>query len=238
MRMHVPRIRFSLLGLFTAIGLFGAALACILKFGLSLPMVTIIWSILLLALMIAPVLAFVGVQHRRMFCAGFAWFGWMYILICFSGLMARASNSIMPSSPVVFPKMAIERGMFWAYKWIVPRESWILNSNPEENYSSIAFEYDSRIRNPPRPASPVTFAGGGSTPPPTANAPGGGFFSGTMPMNPALQQPHRIIPWIVCRDIGHALLAALWGILGGCLVSWIARRNAPRKVESATPTPL
>ncbi|MGI8982215.1 MAG: hypothetical protein ACR2FY_23530 [Pirellulaceae bacterium] len=135
---RMPRIRFSLLGLLAATAVFGIILACILNFGLSLPMVTIIWSVLLLSLMITPTLAFVGVQRRRTFYAGFAWFGWIYILICFSGLMARSSNSIMPSSPIVFPKMTIERGMFVVYRWIVPREAWILNDDPEGNYRNIA----------------------------------------------------------------------------------------------------
>lgn len=238
--MRLPRIRFSLLGLLAAISLLGAVLACIVNFGLSLPMVTIVWSVLLLALITAPALAFVGLERRRTFYGGFAWFGWMYVLVCVLGQIAHSSNSFMSSasaSPLGFPQLAIENGMFLLYKWVVPRESWIFNGQPQ-SFRDKALGYDSLIWNPPQPApTPTVPAGGMGGLPTTGTAPGGGFFSGTMPMNPTLQQPHRIIPWVVCRDIGHALLAAQWAILGGCLVAWIARRNARRKLESATPTP-
>ena len=65
---HIPRIRFSLRGLLAAIAIFAVVLACILNLGLSLPMVTIIWSVLLLSLMITPALAFVGVRDGRPGC--------------------------------------------------------------------------------------------------------------------------------------------------------------------------
>ena len=231
---RIPRIRFSLLGLFVAIGVFGAVLACILNFGLSLPMVTIVWSVLLLTLMTTPALAFVGLEQRRTFYGGFAWFGWMYVLVCILGQVSHSSHSFAGSaSPLGFPQLAIENGMFLLYKWVVPRESWILNNQPR-SYQEMAGSYDSLIWNPPQPtATPTVPAGGMGGFPMTGTAPGGG----SMPMMPAFQQPRRIIPWAVCRDIGHALLAVLWAILGGCLVAWIARRNAQRKLESVTPTP-
>jgi hypothetical protein len=235
MKLRIPRIRFSLGGLFIVIALFGAALACILKFGLSLPMVTIVWSVLLLALMTAPALAFVGLERRRTFYGGFAWFGWMYVLVCIFGQIAHSPNSFMggSASPLGYPQLAIENGMFLLYKWMVPRESWILNNQPR-SYQEMAGSYDSLIwnPNPPQPAALPTVPLGGGAPLPIATAPGGG----SMPKMPAFQQPRRIIPWAVCRDIGHALLAALWAILGGCLVAWIARRNAPGEKTSVTPT--
>lgn len=231
--MRLPRIRFSLLGLLAAISLLGAVLACIVNFGLSLPMVTIVWSVLLLALITAPALAFVGLERRRTFYGGFAWFGWMYVLVCILGQVSHSPNSFMPASPLGFPQLAIENGMFLLYKWVVPRESWGFTSTPR-SFQEIGGIYNSRIRNPPQPpTTPTVPAGGTSGPPPTASPPGGSFFSGTMAMNPAFQQPRRIIPWEVCRDLGHALLAALWAILGGCLVAWIARRNSPREKTGA-----
>jgi hypothetical protein len=231
MKLRLPRIRFSLGGLFIAIALFGAALACILKFGLSLPMVTIVWSVLLLALMTAPALAFVGLERRRTFYGGFAWFGWMYVLVCVLGQIAHSPNSFMSASPLGFPQLAIENGMFLLYKWVVPRDSWGFTSTPR-SFQEIGGMYNSRIRNPPQPPTIPTVPLGGGGPLPIATAPGGG----SMPMMPAFQQPRRIIPWEVCRDLGHALLAALWAILGGCLVAWIARRNAPGEKTSVTPT--
>ncbi len=232
--MRLPQIRFSLRGLLAAIAIIAVVLACILNFGLSLPMVTIIWSILLLALMISPVLAFVGLPNRRNFYAGFAWFGWMYLLICVLGAGHSPSPFGGPtsSSALAFPQLVIENGMFMLYKWVVPRESWIFNDSPQ-TFQETALSYDSRILNPSPPPVTGSVAGMGGLPA-MRGAPVGSLTGGTRPVNPALQQPRRLIPWVVCRDIGHALLAALWAILGGCLVSWIGRRNSGREKTNAT----
>lgn len=240
--MRLPRFQFSLLGLLIAMAVFGVVLACIVKFGLSLPMVTILWGLLLVTLTVTPVLAFVGKPERRAFHAGFAWFGWIYVLVCVFGTLADSPNSIMPSSALGIPRMAIEKWMFVAYKWIVPAESRILHSDPESDYQSLAVEYDSRV---------VTMGGfggggGGMGGVPMGGGgggfgmgPAGGFFGGTMPMNPVggTPKPIRIIPWTVCRDIGHAALATLWALLGGCFALLIARRNARRNQVNATSAP-
>jgi hypothetical protein len=143
----------------------------------------------------------------------------------------------MPSSALGIPRLAIEKWMFVAYKWIVPAESRIWSSDPGSDYQSLAMEYDSRV---------VTlggfggggggFGGGGGG---FGMGGAGGFFGGTMPMvpPPANPKPIRIIPWPVCRDIGHAALATLWALLGGCFALLIARRNARRNQVNATSAP-
>jgi hypothetical protein len=219
---------------------FGAALACIVKFGLSLPMVTIIWGLLLVTLMVTPVLAFAGKPERRAFHAGFAWFGWMYVLICMFGSVTHSPNSFSSISPIRFPQMSIERGIFVVYKWVVPPVSRMFTSeNPEWLYNNLAAQYDSGITTPfikppatsiPNlgPSAGFAPAGGGFL--------GGGAISGT-PVPPPPVLPYRYLPWELFRDIAHALLAVLWATLGGCLALFLARRNARRPSESATPTP-
>ena len=106
--MRFPRIQFSLFGLLAAMAVFGVALACILKFGLSLPMVTILWSLLLVVLMLMPILAWLGKPERRPFYAGAAWFGWIYTLIFMFGFVTHTPISLGPhalrsSSPARFP---------------------------------------------------------------------------------------------------------------------------------------
>jgi|GEM_PF-6522328 hypothetical protein len=243
---RLPRIQFSLFGLLAAMAGFGVALACILKFGLSLPLVAILWGLLLFMFMVAPILAFVGMPQRRAFYAGFAWFGWMYILIYTLGFVTHHPisfnlNSTRSTSPVRFPQVFLERGIFAVYKWVVPPRSRMMSSeDPESQYLNLASQYDSQIWSPPInvPAAAAPMLGGGvgfagsilpttggvGSPPPTAIAP-----------PPAVA--YRYIPWEIFRDLAHALLAVLWAILGGCLVAWIARRNAQRKLESVTPTP-
>ena len=169
--MRLPRIQFSLFGLLAAMAVFGVALACIVKFGLSLPMVTIIWSVLLVTLMVTPVLAFVGKPERRAFHAGFAWFGWMYILI-----YATGSYTTGRASPLRFPYMSIERGISVVYKWVVPPASRVFyTGDPESEYDNMAANYDSRIWIPSvNPAPLTTF--GGSSGFASSPVPGGGFF--------------------------------------------------------------
>lgn len=222
--MRLPRVQFSLFGLLAAMAVFGVALACIIKFGLSLPMVTIIWGLLLVVLMATPVLALAGKPERRAFHAGFAWFGWMYILVCVFGTLADSPNSTMPSSVLGIPRMAIEKWMFVAYKWILPPASRTWQSDPESDYQTLAMEYDSRI---------VTYGGfgGGGGLGGVPMAVGGGGF-GTAPTGAI-----RMIPWAVCRDIGHAVLATIWALLGGCFALLIARRNACRAQANATAVP-
>lgn len=223
---------------------FGVVLACIVKFGLSLPMVTILWSLLLVALMATPVLAFVGKPERRAFHAGFAWFGWMYVLIYMSGFVTHSPMSFASTSPIRFPQMSIERGMFVVYKWVVPPGSRMFSTNdPESEYDNLASQYDSRISNPPVAPMPVTGGLGGFAPPPFPAGAGGGLgggFLGTAPMAttpPAPLRPYRYVPWEIFRDVAHALLAALWGAMGGGLALFLAWRNARRERASATPTP-
>jgi hypothetical protein len=242
--MRRPRFQFSLLGLLTAMAVFGVVLACIVKFGLSLPMVTILWSLLFVTLVVMPVLAFVGKPERRAFHAGGAWFGWMYVLIYMFGFVIHSPMSFTSTSPIRFPQMSIERGMFVVYKWVVPPGSRMFSTNdPESEYDDLALQYDSRIWNPPV-AAPLPVAGGlgGFAPPPFPAGAGGGLgggFLGTAPMvttPPAPLRPYRYVPWEIFRDVAHALLASLWAISGGVLALLLARRNARRKSENATPT--
>lgn len=235
--MRLPRIQFSLLGLLAAMAVFGAALACIVKFGLSLPMVTIIWGLLLIVLMVTPVLALAGKLERRAFHAGFSWFGWMYILIYVFGFVTPPNSLLSSTSPICFPQIMIERGIFVIYKWVVPPGSRMLSSeDPEAQYNNLAANYDSRIWVPPvNPALP-TGAGGGLGFP----AGGGGIFGGAVPAPMAPAAPlhaYRYVPWEIFRDIAHALLTALWAALGGGLALFVARRNARRLRTMATPAP-
>ena len=244
--MRLPRIQFSLFGLLAALAVFGVVLGCIVKFGLSLAMVTLLWGLLLVALTVTPVLAFVGKPERRGFHAGFAWFGWMYVLVCFFGTLADSPNAGMPTSALAYPRLAIEKWMFATYTWVVPPASRTWQSDPASDYQSLAMEYDSRVVTPGGFGGGGFGGGGGMGPVPMGvggggfgTAPAAGFFGGAMPAPPvaAAPKPIRIIPWAVCRDIGHAVLASLWALLGGCFAVLIARRNARRAPESATPIP-
>lgn len=246
--MRLPTIQFSLLGLLSAITVFGIALACILKFGLSLPMVTIVWSLLLVVLMATPVLAHVGKPERRTFYAGFAWFGWIYSLVFMFGSVTHTPISFGPSamrstSPIRFPHMFIEHGIFIFYKWVVPPGSRLLSSeDPDSQYQNLASQYDSGIWNPPTAVPPGGLGGGGffggggggfgATPFPA----GGGAFGGTTMPTTSLK-PYRFIPWESFRDVAHALLTALWAILGGLVTMYLARRNVHRREPSVIPTP-
>jgi hypothetical protein len=230
--MKLPRVRFSLAGLLLSIAVIGASLACILNFGLSIRMVTVLWSLLLLILMVTPVLALIGVTHRRPFYAGFAWFGWMYILLLLMGMISQTANLYAPSLPTAYPQIAIENGMFMLYQHVIPRESWILNGSPRR-FQDISGSYDSHIRTPAPPAPASGMGGAGPSLP--AVAPGtGGFFPGVSPPSPAQTRPIRVIPWGVFRDIGHAFLTVVAGILGGCFVVFLRRRNLPIDRESHT----
>lgn len=229
--MRLPRLQFSLFGLLAAMAGFGVALACIVKFGLSLPMVTILWSLLLFTLTVMPVLAFVGKLERRVFHAGFAWFGWIYIPIYTIGFVTHSPNSFSSISPIRFPQMSIERGILVVYKWVVPPASRMFTSeNPEWHYINLAAQYDSGITTPfiKPPAPSVPNLG-----PPAGFAPArGGFVGGTIsatnvPPPPVL--PYRYVPWELFRDIAHALLALFWAMVGGVLALVLARRNARRE---------
>jgi hypothetical protein len=236
--MRLLRIRFSLLNLLAAITLFGVMLACIVNFGLSVPMVAIIWCVVFIALTVAPMLALVGAPSRRTFCSGFAWFGWMYIAICVLGMLAHSPNAFMPSSPIAFPHLAIENGMFVVYQWVVPRESWIINGMPK-SFHEMSGGYDSYIRTPPPAGS--TGGMGGPTPLTAPGAGVGGGMGGRLlwTVVPPQTRPIRVVPWTICRDIGHATLAIAWALLGGCFVVFLGRRNAnrsqPNSDESSPP---
>ncbi len=245
--MRLPTIQFSLRGLLSAIAIFGIALACILKFGLSLPMVTIIWGLLLLVLMATPVLAYLGKPERRTFYAGFAWFGWIYTLVFMFGFVTHMPVSFGPSStratsPVRFPHMFIEHGIFIIYKWVVPPGSMMISSeDPDSQYQNLASQYDSGIYSPPAATAFLTGGGGGgwgglgAAPFPAG---GGGFGGVPVPTAPpAPLKPIRYIPWESFRDVAHALLTALWATLGGMLTMYLARRNARRGEPSGITTP-
>lgn len=220
--MQRPQFQFSLLGLLVLFAVFGVALACVVRFGLSLAMVTILWGLLLVSLMTTPVLANVGKPQRRGFYAGFAWFGWMYILICVFGTLADSPNSTNPTSAIGIPRLVIEKWMFVTYTWVVPQESRVWASDADA-YRSLAQQYDSIV---------VTtgggFAGGGGLG--GGGAGGfmpGGFAGGAVPtIPPANPRSIRIIYWVTYRDIGHAILATLWALLGGCFVLLVAWWNA------------
>lgn len=242
--MRLPTIQFSLRGLLSAIAIFGIALACILRFGLSLPMVTIIWGLLLLVLMATPVLAYVGKPERRTFYAGFAWFGWIYTLVFMFGFVTHTPvssgpHSMRSTSPVRFPHMFIECGIFIVYKWVVPPDSRMQSSkDPDSHYQNLAAQYDSGIWNPPAATAFLSGGGGGGLGAAQFPASGGGF--GPMPVPaapPAPQMPIRYVPWESFRDVAHALLTALWATLGGMLTMNLARRNARCERTNAVPTP-
>lgn len=241
--MRIPRIQFSLFGLLTALAVFGVALACILKFGVSLPLVTILWSLLLIMLMLMPILAWLGEPEWRPFYAGAAWFGWIYTLIFMFGFVTHTPISFGPhamrsSSPARFPHMFIEQGIYAIYQWVVPLDARMMSSeDPDSQIQNLASQYDSGIWNPP----PPTIGGGGffgsgrgglaASPFPAG---GGGFGAMPAPTAPSVPMvPFRYYPWESFRDIAHALLTALWAALGGIVTWWLARRNVHRQEKTA-----
>lgn len=219
--MSRAHFQFSLLRLLIAIATVGGVLACIVNFGLSLATLTIVWSALLILLMVAPLLAWYGNPDRRAFWAGVAWFGWAYVLLLWAARLPYGNHSSRSSAHVVsLPVLALDFASEKIYMAIVPRESWVLNDSVD--YSELAMGYDARFY---QPMTPGVAAGGPMVLPPGA---GGGFpVVAALPQAPI--KPRLMIPWILFRDLAHALWASVCALLGG-LVAWrLSRRQIPAK---------
>ena len=234
--MRLPRFQFSIIGMLAAMAVIGAALACIVKFGLSLPMATIVWGLLLFVLMLMPMLALVGKPERRTFYAGFAWFGWMYLLVLVFGFLTYSPNATNTTPPLRFPQMMIERAIFMIYKSVIPPGARVFTTeDPEAQYTNLAAQYGSGIWTPGAfPAaggiggSPAPFAGGGSF--------GGTAPAATGPPVATLPRPYRYVPWEIFRDLAHAAITILWAFIGGALAALLAARNRNRERTSASTT--
>ena len=127
---------------------------------------------------------------------------------------------------MAYPKIAIENGMYVIYQRVIPRESWI-----PSRFQDMSGAYDSHIRTP-SPFRPMPGTGGAGSLPTGAPAMGGTSFPGVTPSSPSQTAPISVIPWGVFRDIGHAFLTVVAGLLGGCFVTFVRRRNLPKGREA------
>jgi hypothetical protein len=210
------RFQFSLLRLLFVTAVIGSVLACFANFGLSSISLTIVWIVLLIVLMLAPLLALLGNESRRTFWTGFAWFGWIYVLLLLAGRPPVGGPSANNTEGVLrLPVLAINLGTRVLYERILPPESRTWSDDPHSDFAAVAAIYDTK---------PIGFgAGPGIGGAPAFGGPAGAGMppAGAMPA----AAPRRMISWELFRDFAHAVWICGWALLGGLLAWRLSRRT-------------
>lgn len=205
--------------------LIGGVLGCLVRFGLSAATLAVVWSALLLVLTVAPLLARYGVESRRAFWCGLAWFGWAYVLLFWAGRV-KTEGPLITNSPQVLrlPVLLVEMGTRYVYDGSLPAQSRAWSDDPTSEFGDFSATYDARRYTPgamaPAPPAAAGGIGGG----------GGGMALPTAASPPTGRAATRLaIPWELFRDLAHAIWAALFSILGG-IIAW---RLSTRRVTPA-----